>query len=206
LEHYSNVRRFQFPLSVVEEPYLCHLAREFNVSFSIIHANIVGSHGYLDVRLEPTREITGRIDPDSPGKLISLARHLGITVRRVGAKDFWDDLELDLEEEIRRALAHALLLGENWLNLPPRLDQRVEKILSLMKKQYLVVPDHQSLSTWLRDVVEGRSPAMCGPAIHKMWDTTVRSIDTRRLSEKGMAVAEWRDAEVERLRLEPVHY
>jgi hypothetical protein len=170
LSHYEkDIHRFRFPLSVVEQPFLWNLSQYFAVSFTIVHANIIGSHGYLDVRLEPAPNATGVSDPDSPGKLISLARRLGIVVRRVSDKDFWDDLELDLEEEIRRALAHALS-QENWLHLEPELDVYVKDTLSEMKRQYLIVPDHVSLEKWLKDFVDAKQRKTFAPPTGVMWD------------------------------------
>lgn len=135
-----HIHRFRYPLAVVDQPYLYNLARHFDVEFTVCHATVMGSHGYLDVQLAATN----RAD-----ELIAFARRLGVNVRRVHREDFWDDLRLDSEEEIRRSLVAVREQGEDWQSLPPESDNAVDKILKRFIEQYELFPGHYSIGDWL---------------------------------------------------------
>jgi hypothetical protein len=142
LKHFDArpIHRFRYPLGVVDQPYLYNLARRFGVGFNVFHATIIGSHGYLDVQLDGV---------DKADKLVEFARRLGINVRRVHRDDFWDDLALDSEEEIRRSLVAVRGKLEDWRSLPRESDIAVERILQRFREQYELFPGHYTIGKWL---------------------------------------------------------
>jgi hypothetical protein len=160
LKHFGDrrIHRFRYPLRVVHEPYLYHLAKRFGVTFNVFHAAVIGSHGYLDVELRPL---------DKADQLVAFARRLGVNVRWVDPDNFWDDLTLDSEEEIRRSLVAVRGKGEDWQSLPPESDSAVAKILERFKAEYELFPGHYFIGKWLYRETENAG-VTTPPAVTRM--------------------------------------